>query len=645
MDMSLKFPSFRMLLVLGVLIACVYSKTLNENIYTSIDFGRNYCFRLNNFNSQIGCQTSRDGDSGILFQFKSSEDIENSLEDLKEPFIAVLDASIFNNITASRLKNHQKTRGLLLIEDDEKKESSFSPEKTCPGNGFNYNENITDISSTHQCISEKLWNPKANWLSYDDFPFGIFLITSQAQKEIILSKTQANRENNSLKPYPLWGGEVRSFMKSAQNTETCLRRGTCDPLGGYNVHVNLIPRDQKGKKPVILLITKTDSTAFFKELSFGEQDSGVSTAVLLSVIKALSTVRDGGNSDALDSDVMITFLQGESFDYSGSQRLAYKLDPSTDDTLQLRSFNLTIDDVVCVIELGPISILKDLYLYPSHSDDVILRNVSDWFVSYNSPSIKFHTVAEGTTIPPSSIHSFLRENKATPCILLTDGHDTIQSNYFGSRYDTLDNSDALATRVKDLSEIIAKVTVKLSNGTEQQLPYAKVEKSLVSEVIDCFLVNLNCTLLRRIGNQFNSTAELPNSTLSRYSGVRNSFAVYVRNISLDFSMKHLSDIPVDRCNSTYTQNWAPIVVNDTCYGYVVNSSSATSPAFKLKDYSSTKYSTWTESRWSPNFRVRLFLMDSTSDNVTLLCCGLLYFVVLSGLIFQCHRRSDQIFPQ
>lgn len=645
MDMLFKIPSFRMLLFLSVLIASVYSKTLNENIYTSIDFGRNYCFRLNNFNSQIGCQTSRDGDSGILFQFKSFEDIENSLHDLKEPFIAVLDASIFNNITASRLKHHQKTRGILLIEDEVKKEDSFSPEKTCPGNGYNYNENVTDISSPHQCINEKLWNPKGNWLTFDDFPFGIFLIKSEAQKEVILSKTQANMENNSLKPYPLWGGEVRSFMKSAQNTETCIRRGTCDPLGGYNVHVNLVPRDQKRKKPIILLITKTDSTAFFKELSYGDQDSGVSTAVLLSVIKALSKVRDGGDSDDMDADVMITFLQGESFDYSGSQRLAYQLDPSTDDTLQLRSFNLTIDDVICVIELGPISTLKDLYLYPSQSGGVI-KEVIDYFVSYNSPSITFHAVAQGTTIPPSSIHSFLRENKATPCILLTDGHDTIQSNFFGSRYDTLDNSDALATRVKNLSEIIAKVTVKLSNGTDKQLTHAKVEKSLVSEVIDCFLVNLNCTLLRRIGNRFNSTAKLPNSTLSRYSGVRNSFAVYVRNISLDFSMKDLeSEVSVDKCNSTYTQNWAPIVVNDTCYGYVVNSSSAASPAFKLKDYSSTKYSTWTESRWSPNFRVRLFLMDSTSDNVTLFCCGLLYFMVLSGLIFQCHRRSDQIFPQ
>lgn len=209
----------------------------------------------------------------------------------------------------------------------------------------------------------------------------------------------------------------------------------------------------------------------------------------------------------------------------------------------------------------------------------------------------------------------------------------------------MNNNENLVSRVKDLSEIIAKVTVQLSNGTGAS--HAEVPESLVSEVLDCFLVNLNCTLLRRIGNQFNSTANLPNSTLSRYSGVRNSFAVYLRNISLDFSMKDLSKIvpSVEKCNATYTQNWAPIIVNDTCFGYVVNSSSATSPAFKLKDYSSTKYSTWTESRWSPNFRVRLFLMDSTSDNVTLLCCGLLYFLVLSGLIFQCHRQSDDIFPQ
>ena len=622
-------------IIISTLFISANANSLNENIYTSIDFGNVHSFRMNNFNSQVGCQTSRDGDNGILYQFESVEDVKNNLQNLEEPLIPVISGSIFNNITASLFLKHSKTRGLLVLEDDEIEVGSYSPEKACPGNGYNLKENAEE-AAPRQCLSENLWNPDGNWLSYYDFPFGVFIIKSKSQKDVIISKAKANKENSLLKAYPLWGGEVKAFMNSAQNTDTCMRRGTCDPIGGVNINVNIIPKTEDDKRPIILFVTKADATAFFKDLSFGGKESGASVALLLGVVKALSNVRDNDkNNDfnsILKSDFMLTFLQGESFDYSGSQRLAYQL---KNNQYGMRAYNISLDDVKCIIEIGPISISNQLYLHSTQSDETV-KEIQDLFAKYTDTDFQFKTVSG---MPPASINSFLREDETKSSVLITDGQSELLSHVFGSRYDLLDNSKALTTKVKNLIKIIGNVALQLAGGIES--PQVEVEESLVGEVLDCILVNQNCTLLQRLLNK----TDLYDGRLDRYSSVgqRSNYSTYLQLLAQDLSKKEF-DLTKEKCNATFMSPWIPYLLEDTCYGIIINRTTAQSPAFKLKEYNSTKYSTWTESRWSPNFQVRLFLMASTTENTTLGCCGLLYFVVMSALIFQCHRRSDQIFP-
>ncbi|XP_063677706.1 nicastrin-like [Bolinopsis microptera] len=598
---------------------------------------------MNNFNSQVGCQTSRDGDDGVLYQFESVEDVENNLQNLEEPLIPVISGSIFNNITASLFLKHSKTRGLLVLEDDEIEVGSYSPEKACPGNGFNLKENAEEVAP-RQCLSKNIWNPDGNWLSYYDFPFGVFIIKSKSQKEVIISKAKANKENSLLKSYPLWGGEVKAFMNSAQNTDTCMRRGTCDPIGGVNINVNIIPKTEDDKRPIILFVTKADATAYFKDLSFGGKDSGASVALLLGVVKALSNVRDNDkNNDfnsILKSDFMVTFLQGESFDYSGSQRLAYQL---KNKQYGMKAYNISLDDVKCIIEIGPISISNELYLHSTQPDsDETVKEIQDLFTKYTeSTDFQFKT---RRGMPPASINSFLREDETKSSVLLTDGDTELLSHVFGSRYDILDNNKALTTKVKNLIKIIGNVALQLAGGKES--PQVEVEESLVGEILDCILVNQNCTLLQRLRPK---TYQLHDGRLNRYSSVgqRSNYSTSLQLLAQELSKKEF-DLTKEKCNATFMSPWVPYLppylLDDTCYGIIINRTTAQSPAFKLKEYNSTKYSTWTESRWSPNFQVRLFLMASTSENTTMGCCGLVYFVVMSALIFQCHRRSDQIFP-
>ena len=624
---------------ISVLLISANANTLNDNIYTSIDFGNVYCFRLNNFNSQIGCQTSRDGDTGILYQFESIADVENDLPNLDEGIIPVIDASIFNNITASLFLKSTKIRGLIVMEDDAIEPDAFSPEKSCPGNGFNYGENAADATA-HKCLNKNIWNPDGNWLSYYDFPFGIFIITSQSQREIVMSKAQANKESSSLKSFPLWGGEARAFMNSAQNTETCMRRGTCDPIGGKNIHVNLIPRTEDTKRQIILFVTKGDATAFFKYMGYGGRDSGVSVAVLLGVVKALSSVRDNdsekNNFDSLKSEFMITFLQGESFDYSGSQRMAYQL--KNNKFGKLGAYNISLDDVKCIIEIGPIGISNQLYLHSTQSDETV-KEIQSLFAGYSGVDFQFANIVG---MPPASINSFLREKSTISSVLLTDRHTEFLSHVYGSRYDWLNNTNNLPSKVQNLIKIIGNVALRLAGGVESK--DVEVDKILVSQVLDCILENQNCTLFQHLLNR----TDLHDGRLTRYSSVgqKSNYTSYLITMARDFSKKELFSTKEKECNTTNSKLWdpyLPLYSNVTCYGTIINGTTSQSPAFKLKQYNSTKYSTWTESRWSPNFHLRLFLVASTSENTMLCCCGLLYFVIVSAVIFQCHRKSDQIF--
>lgn len=634
-----------MLLLLSALLLSVRANNLHESIYTSIDFGNGYCFRLNNHNSQIGCQTSRDGDYGILYQFESVDELENNFQDLDKPVIPIINASIFNNFTASLLLKHSKTRGLILLEDNKKEDfvksgESYSPEKSCPGNGFNYGETASQVDD-QKCLSDNPWNPKGNWLSYYDFPFGIFIITSEYQKEAVLEKAKANKENTSLKPYPLWGGEVKAFMNTAQNTETCMRRGTCQPIGGLNVNINLTPRTKEDKRPIILFITKADATAFFKHFGFGGKDSGVSIAALFGVMKVLSIVRDKDNFDSssLNSQIMISFLQGESFDYSGSQRLAYDL---KNEKFGKEAYNISLVDVKCIIEIGPLpsvsTNLWQLYLH-SPKEDATVKQIQDLFARDSNQGFQFKNIISAK-FPPSSMGSFLRENDNIPCVLLTDAQTEMASEFFGSRYDAEKNSESLTTKVTNLVKIIGNVALKLAGDETTQV---ELEDNFVGDVLDCMLDSQNCTLYRRY---LNGTSKLHDAHLDRFSSVgqKSNYTILLNHLAHDFSKKKL-ELSIDDCNATMTAPWDPYRVNNTCYGTVVNRTHAVSPAFKLKQYSSTQYSTWTESVWSPKFTLRLFLLASNSENISLFCGGLIYFLVSSALIFQCHRKSDEIFSE
>eukprot|EP00116_Pleurobrachia_bachei_P001901 sb/3462163/ len=605
------------------------SETLNDLIYTKVNFGDTICFRMNNFNSQTGCQTGRDGDNGILYPVQSENGLADDLQTLDIPIIAVLNASLFTNTTITALKAYSQTKGVLIMEEEDIEPQSM--EKSCPGNGYNIGESASDVVG-RQCLNSHKWNPLGNWLMYYDLPFGVSLIEGDEREKVTSRAFQNLGSDGKIIPTRRWGGEIKVFMNAAQDTKTCIRRGTCDPISGITTHVFMAPREV-ARKPVILIVTKADAAAFFKSLSYGGEASAASIAVALGTIGALANVRDNdsqNNFADLECDIMVSFLQAESWDYSGSQRLAYDL---RNESFGYGPYNISLSDVKLVIEIGPISISNSLYIHSYKVDDTVTQ-ARGYFT--NTSGLVF---TPRDTLPPSSLHSFYREDDDLSGLLVTDTDSKLLSSAYGSRYDILDYTADDVELYSNLSGVLASVVLQMAGGNSTT--YAVANSTLISETLECLAVNKNCTLLRDSLNQ-----DPADGLLSRYSsvGIRND-TKYLILLAQYYSKTLLENIPVESCNSTTPSSWYLYKFQGSCYGTMVNTTYATSPAFVLGNYTSDQYSTWTESRWTASYGIRLFTVTDHEESVAVFVGGVVYFVVLSAVIWQCHRKREHIFSE
>lgn len=81
------------------------------------------------------------------------------------------------------------------------------------------------------------------------------------------------------------------FMWAAVNSETCLRRGWCQAVGGMSVYsspsLNIQPED---KKPIVIVSSNMDSRSLFHDLTIGASKDVSSLVTVLAIADALTTV-------------------------------------------------------------------------------------------------------------------------------------------------------------------------------------------------------------------------------------------------------------------------------------------------------------------------------------------------------------------
>lgn len=97
--------------------------------------------------------------------------------------------------------------------------------------------------------------------------------------------------NRGYQDYPLKAIDFDLFMWAAVNSETCLRRGWCQVVGGMSVFSSpSLNIDYNDNKPIIVVSSNIDGRSLFHDLTIGSSKDMSGMIAVLAIADALSNV-------------------------------------------------------------------------------------------------------------------------------------------------------------------------------------------------------------------------------------------------------------------------------------------------------------------------------------------------------------------
>uniref|UniRef100_A0A8C3Y5S3 Nicastrin n=1 Tax=Catharus ustulatus TaxID=91951 RepID=A0A8C3Y5S3_CATUS len=628
------------------------------------------CVRLLNATHQIGCQSSLSGDTGVIHVVEKEEDLEWALsKGPHPPYMILLNGNLFSR------------SGFLGLGTPKFGIKSHFP---CPGL---YSE---EHGPEFAHCNGSVWNPLGSGVSYEDFPFPIFLLQDANETETIKECFRAHNVPavpGAAPQFPLCAMQLQSHMHAAASTVTCMRRSSlqstfsinpeivCDPLLDYNVWSSLQPINASGKvepeKRLILAATRVDSHSFFWNVAPGAEAAVGSFVSLLAAAQALQAAP---GALGLPQNVLFVFFQGETFDYIGSSRLVFDMEQE--------KFPLRLENIGAFLELGQVSLRNDSVLW-MHTDPISRRNqsvdsqVRDLLdvLNRSSPGSGVSLADPGVSqpLPPSSFQRFLRA-RSIPGVVLSDHRGQFHNRYFQSIYDTAENIGMhypegltpeeqlefvteTAEALAQVGTLLARALFSLAGGTDPT-ESIRADPKTVTRLLYGFLLNSNNSwfqslikpdqkgILGPFPQHYVAVASPTNTTQLLQAVLGN-----LTGIRLNLSREECQDPGKNPAlqSELYEYWWVqgPLDGNSTsripgCVRSGVRLSPALSPAFELRRWDSREFSTWTESRWK-DIRARIFLVASRELELLTLSLGMLV-LLLSLLCTFIPRIPNPQFP-
>ncbi|XP_003795236.1 nicastrin [Otolemur garnettii] len=650
------------------------------------------CVRLLNATHQIGCQSSISGDTGVIHVVEKEEDLQWVLTDgPNPPYMVLLEGNLFTGDLMEKLKGRtSRIAGLAVSLSKPSPASGFSPSVQCPNDGFGVYSNSNGSEFAH--CREIQWNSLGNGLAYEDFSFPIFLLEDENETRVIKQCYQDHNlsQNGSAPNFPLCAMQLFSHMHAVVSTATCMRRSSiqstfsinpeivCDPLSDYNVWSMLKPINTTGTlKPddrVVVAATRLDSRSFFWNVAPGAESAVASFVTQLAAAEALQKAPD---ATTLPRNVMFVFFQGETFDYIGSSRMVYDMEKG--------KFPVHLENIDSFVELGQVALRTSLELW-MHTDPMSQKNktvqsqVEELLATLEQsgagvPAVILRRPSQSQPLPPSSLQRFLRRARNISGVVLADHSTNFHNKYYQSIYDTAENINVhypewlspeedlnfvtdTAKALADVATVLGRALYKLAGGinftdTVQADPYT------VTRLLYGFLVRANNSWFQSILRQ-DLRSYLGDGPLQHYIAVSSpTNTTYVVQYALANLTGKVINLTQEQCQDPstvptehkdfYEYSWVqgPLSSNKTdrlprCVRSTARLARALSPAFELSQWSSTEYSTWTESRWK-DIRARIFLIASKELEFITLMVGF-GILVFSLIVTYCiNAKADILF--
>ncbi|XP_054482350.1 nicastrin [Anoplopoma fimbria] len=682
--------------VVNVLICCFFIGVGCNSVEKKIYIHLNYttpCVRLLNATHQIGCQSHLSGNVGVLHVLESEENLDWVLQTGRNPpYLVILESPLFTRSIMMKLKNgSSRVAGVAVVAANTNPLEGFSPHTKCPNENTGVYTEKYDPSMAHCNVT--VWNSLGSGLSYEEFDFPIFSLKEDNDTQVIRQcYMDHNRAVNGSTPqYPLCAMQLYSHMSAVTDTATCMRRNdinfsispemVCDPLGDFNVWASTKPINNTAKghkegESFVIASARLDSRSFFFEVAPGAE-SGVSGFVAL--LAAAHALRNATREAPPPRNILYTFFQGETFDYIGSSRMVYDMEN--------KNFAVDLDNIHSVLEIGQVGLRANSKLW-LHSDPVSRKNssvneeVKKLIQSFQSAATSVNVSAEepgfSQPLPPSSFQRFLRA-RPIPGVVIEDHQSAFTNRFYESMYDNpeflnisypsnltaeeqLEFVTETAKALAEVATIVARTLYVQAGGAESQQNNINADPQIVTRLLYGFLIRSNNSWFQQL---------IPSDLMSHLADRPINFYVGVAQqpseptLLVQYLLANLTGTTVnvtqENCQNQreneqdkdnkhmYTYLWVQGVAppNSTeregfCMRSTARLSKAVSPAFDLREYTSTDYSTWTESRWK-SIKGRIFLV--ASHELEMLTLGVGVGVLLASLMltYIMSSKADILF--
>jgi nicastrin len=526
--------------VLFTIIALFYVTTSGDAIrtkdkmYENIDAAK-ACFRRLNATHQIGCTSARGGSTGAIHYCTSQADLDFILKNgTAPPYVPVIPTKLFNLANMNKLRHSKKISGLLVYANDDKLDD-FTHEQQCP----NVESGLKDT-----CKASRVWNPKGSGLLHQDIPFPVFFVESEGSIEF--AKGCFEKHNNysfdTQRDRSLCSLQLISFMHATTSSSTCIRRSNavtnlnpvkfCDPLGDRNAWASLFPlvSGPNFTEPIrdvsyVVVSARLDSTSMFEKTE-GAVAPVTGLVALLATAKYLKSMLPA--DEHYSKNVLFVVFNGETYDYIGSQRFVYELLKGNFPSKSKEHLPaITIEDIDLFVELSQLNKTETVvahYLSGSKPKDFVFK------LSTNARASGLNLDEAEDSLPPGSLHTFLKNRTNLPGLILADHKTRYLNPFYNSVYDNATNlnyaylnlsqrtvvaEDCIQTHVQKVATMLAKsLYTEITNASYQDATNDVADLQFIDELFYCYLQNANCRVHQAI-----QQLELRKQPLSLYVGV------------------------------------------------------------------------------------------------------------------------------
>ncbi|KAF6205369.1 hypothetical protein GE061_019540 [Apolygus lucorum] len=542
----------------------------------------------------------------------------------------------------------------------------YSPDDVCPNRNQGY------------CDSNQPWNPDGNSFLIKDWPFPVFLVQDDDYLKNITDcyKNFNTPVDSTQLSKPLCTLLLKSHMFAAVNSEVCTRRMVqqmvsivkfCDPLGSENIVYPMISHNDTKEKKLIAVIARMDSTTLFDGLAPGAMSAVSGSATLMVLAEILNDLRPVIKAHDMFRGLTFILLNGESFDFIGSQRIVYDMEQGT---FMTQNNKITLADIGMIIELSQLGPGKTFFVHRT-ADTYAADFANSLIVLSKNTTVEFKLSSmQPNQLPPVSINTFLGANSNISGIVVTNYDKSFTNRYYNGLFDNDTNlpvnvpgsqfENKLPPKGSTQSNLASAATIiarSIANAItkNEAIPYdIKLSRYVesVNEVLQCYLVSRKCKLFEKLYPMIASGAKGP-EVLSLYVGIPTSVSHITRA-----TWKVLAYLGSDSETSS-SENCTALCSKDSelqCFwvkeetgeGKCVMSSArlltAVSPAFEIEGYnwSSKQYSTWTESVWADT-SVRMFVQGDHTKELVVMLSGLFTFFVSLASVYFINKNYESLF--